>query len=106
MTHSLVRHNIIKLFIPDGSPWHALLCEMITTECQRESAFGLQQFQYNNPQVLRKVKGHLEETNFTGITVLLCISQLIGVFDKINFVMCIMHASRGELHLILMASAK
>ena len=31
--------------------------------------FGLQHFLYNNSQVRQKVKGHLEETNFTGITV-------------------------------------
>ena len=31
--------------------------------------FGLQHFLYNNSQVQQKVKGHLEETNFTGITV-------------------------------------
>ena len=31
--------------------------------------FGLQQFQYNNSQLVQKVKGHLEETDFNGITV-------------------------------------
>ena len=31
--------------------------------------FGLQQFQYNNFRVPQKVKGHMEETDFNGITV-------------------------------------
>ena len=33
------------------------------------AANGLHHFQYNHSQVVRKVKRHLEETNFTGITV-------------------------------------
>lgn len=30
---------------------------------------GLQHFMYNNSQIHQKMKGHLEDTNFTGITV-------------------------------------
>lgn len=33
------------------------------------AANGLHHFQYSHSQVVRKVKRHLEETNFTGITV-------------------------------------
>ena len=38
-------------------------------EHQREGGVDLQQFQYNNSQVLQKVKGHLENTDFIGVTV-------------------------------------
>ena len=31
--------------------------------------FGLQQFHYNNSRVPQKVKAHMEETDFDGITV-------------------------------------
>lgn len=33
------------------------------------TSFGLQHFLYNNSKILQKVKGHLEDTRFTGITV-------------------------------------
>ena len=33
------------------------------------SPLGLQHFMYNNSQIHQKMRGHLEDTNFTGITV-------------------------------------
>ena len=46
--------------------------------------FGLQQFKYSNPQVLQKVKSHLEETNFTGITVSVAIATNINKKDAMS----------------------
>ena len=42
------------------------------------TSFGLQHFLYNNSKILQKVKGHLEETNFTGITVHLVLHDTSG----------------------------
>ena len=42
---------------------------MVGSSTAPGDTFGLQKFQYSNPQVLQKVKNHLEGTNFTGITV-------------------------------------
>ena len=43
-----------------------------------DTKFGLQQFQYSNSKVLQKVKHHLEETNFTGITV----DRIIFIYQR------------------------
>ena len=80
MTHSLVRHihDISVQYLSIFSHHVKLMIE-----CQRRGegvedcslgaatsdTFGLQQFQYNNSRVPQKVKGHLEETDFNGITV-------------------------------------
>lgn len=69
-----------------------------------DTEFGLHQFQYNNSKVLQKVKKHLEETNFTGITV----DRIIFIATNNNILEIITEHQhyyiihRGRLHLIIL----